>query len=136
MLPQIFSLPHSNNIYYRKDVFFRRKPIKHPHQVKPSFLGSIDVLSYFLMRTSSQRKSANPSLMPSAILLVSGDKHKKQRKQSTILKVQHIKIYDFYCCPLSVSYIVFYVYRPMSVCKRSEVTLCIMQDVDGRELAL
>ena len=61
---------------------------------------------------------------------------KKQRKQSTILKVQHIKIYDFYCCPLSVSYIVFYVYRPMSVCKRSEVTLCIMQDVDGRELAL
>ena len=45
---------------------FRQKPIKHPHKVRPSFLGSIDVLSYFLMRTSSQRKSANPSPMPSA----------------------------------------------------------------------
>ena len=75
--------------------------------------------------------------MPSAFLLVSGDKHKKQRKQSAILKAQHVKIHDFYyCCPLSVSYIVFYVYRPMSVYKRSEATLCIKKDVDGRELAL
>ena len=30
----------------------------------------------------------------------------------------------------------FYVYRPMSFCKRHEVTLCAMADVDDRELAL
>ncbi len=59
--------------------FFRRKPIKHPNQVKPSFLGFAVVLAYFLTRASSRRKSANPSSMPSAFLLVSGDKHKKQR---------------------------------------------------------
>ena len=41
----------------------------------------------------------------------------------------------FVCYKVLISY-VFYVYRPMSVCKRNEVTLCIMEDVDGRELAL
>ncbi len=38
--------------------------------------------------------------------------------------------------PIFVSKNVFYVYRPMSICKRHEVTLCIMEDVDGIELAL
>ena len=130
---------------------FRQKHLKPPNQVKPSFLGSADVLSYFLTRTSSRRKSANPSTMPMAFLLGSGDKHKKQRtiilrqlKQSTIkififCKRQKLQYYSYSvligCYKILISY-VFYVYRPMSVCKRNEVTLCVMADVDDRELAL
>ena len=58
---------------------FRQKHLKPPNQVKPSFLGFVVVLPYFLTRTSSRRKCSNTTSMPSAFLLVSGDKHKKTK---------------------------------------------------------
>ena len=100
----------------------------------PSFLGVAAVLSYFFTRTSSRQKYADTTPMPSAFLLVSGDKHKKQR--TIILQpLKHciIKIYlsckDKNCSiflhsVLIVSYkrlisFVFYVYLPMSFCRFS-----------------
>ena len=38
-----------------------------------------------------------------------------------------------FSCEVSI---VFYVYRPMAFCKRSEATLSVKTDVDDRELAL
>ena len=51
---------------------FRQKPTKPPSDKYPSFLGVTGVLSYFLTRTSSRRKSANTPVMPTAFLLVRG----------------------------------------------------------------